>query len=1382
MRMTLTIRLLGAMVCGAMLLALAACFGADEPRAGGLPIAFSIEKPGRVSVGVFDRQGVLVRTLCNARPMEAGAHILHWDGLDLEGRPVPRGEYVWKLLQSQGLQAEYLMALGTNSGLDHWPGQHNGPVCVACDGRSVIVGGAPEGSPLMAKVGLDGKFDWNLAQFRAPEGAVDLSIDGDRVYTLQNSAMVDVLQTVSGERVTGIIATGTQPQPLAYRLVLPVRKLDAIAATADESRKIEVAVGDELPYLIRQKYLVRMLVGQNEKSDTVIGCKINGQWFGSYGLKPGAQMEMLGPSAYGTPQPIESANGKLVMEFSFKASQPGAEWSVPSMELIAPVERISARDGALVGIFPVADTLAWVEPQSGKILEQVKVPNLRDVALWDAQTALALSGNSVVKVGRDGSNSTVISDLIEPTRLAWDAASKTLWVVEGGTSQQIKRFGADFKWQATLGRAGGRKQGLYRAEDFLHVSGIDGDGHGGFVICEADSAPRRTSHFDRDGKPLREWYGGQQFYTFAAPEPDDPSLVWMDSHWGYLMQVKLDYAKKDWSVRACYRWDSELDPQFFGHGKMARRMFPIRLDLKGDGRKETYLWSDAHFGLLLKVDEAAGLLRPVAGMGVLDTGGYPPKKFEQLPMLWQEAAKKHAAQIPNDQANRLLRGFAWADGNNDYRMQGDELRLLPSDGHGFGGSSSPCQFLDDALNLYQARGYHGENLPAWSIFPAQGRTQSGAPIWDWKHSVAGSTSPFPSTVSLLKSPDGAMFTISQAGGDGYVALDTYGGAHGYQWPANQLDANAVCKWDKTGKLLWRVGPHASRQRQQPGELHCPVFLAGRANGAIGVCDKIISPCEFWSEDGLYIGGLLDRRSDDGLPARAYAWWRENLSDSDHFENLAAFQYDMALGGSLASLPNGDAVFFGCGWNNVPVYRVKGWDQIQRQQGVIPLTSDASHAVLNGHGLAGEYFSTEDFSGEPILRKVAPRVWFEPARNGFAWPAKDVKSARWKGTVEPRFSEDYTLSIYAKGRVRLWLGGKLLLDASSKTGAFHKSFAEPVRLLAGQRYALQAEWTGPTDGQCHLNWESLSQSIEHLPTAALGSELPGQLPVVSVKADSSHVDRPADESSGRVATWTVSRTGATTQPLVVSLDWLGSAKVRREYEPLPSTVTIPAGKTEVSVSAKLLPSKTIAPQRDLTLSLAVTSHYLQDGTPSAASIAIRDARSRKLDIAHVTVSGSPTKRPNERLNEASLSNLINGSGLNRQSDPPQHDIDIKHVWYADGADANHIALTFDVGQTCELSDLRVWNVNTRSAHGLGWGQGPTVRDAARQIRVSVSAAADGPWTDLGEFKLHEPPGDQPDPGDLIPLSQTARFVRLRFARPHDTQTVGLAEVELFGAPR
>ncbi len=82
----------------------------------------------------------------------------------------------------------------------------------------------------------------------------------------------------------------------------------------------------------------------------------------------------------------------------------------------------------------------------------------------------------------------------------------------------------------------------------------------------------------------------------------------------------------------------------------------------------------------------------------------------------------------------------------------------------------------------------------------------------------------------------------------------------------------------------------------------------------------------------------------------------------------------------------------------------------------------------------------------------------------------------------------------------------------------------------------------------------------------------------------------------------------------------------------------------------------------------------------------------------------------------------------------------------------------LGATCDVADVRVWNLNTRSAHGVGWGQGPTVRAAASRIRLSVADSTTGPWTDLGDFQftIH---GDRPDAGDLLPIGRrvaTSRF--------------------------
>lgn len=1347
----------------------AACGESDGPA-----VAFELKQAGRVSLALYDAGGRQVRTLLNAERMGSGGHRVAWDGLDLDGKPLAAGDYTWKLLESQGLQAEYLMALGTSTGLNHWPGQHGGPTTLACDGQSVVVGGTPEGSPLLAKIGLDGTFHWNQSQFKAPEGAIDSAIDGARLYSLQSSAIVRLLDKATGHPIPGVPG-----QVAAYQLTLPVRKLAPIASTG-ESVKLEIPATDGV------RYLFRMTVGQNEKSSTVIGCKIQEDWFGFNDLKPGQQRQVLGPLTYENQNPVTPRNGKISIEFTFKPSQPGAEWHAPEIEMVSPVERIDARDGALVATFPAADTLAWVEPGTGAVLEQVKIPQLRDVTLLDARTVLAISGNAVFKIGRDGSSATVISGLTEPSRLAWDAASRTLWVAEAGTSHQIKRFGADFKLQAALGRAGGRKMGLYRPGDFLDVADIAGDGAGGFVLCEHLSAPRRTAHFDRDGRMLREWFGGQQFYTFAAADPEDPTLVWMDSHWGHLMQVKVDYEKKEYVVRACYRWDAQVDPRLFTHFKMAARMVPFRADLQGAGQREQFLRSDAHAGLILKVDEAAGFLRPVAGLGVVMQGGSSHAAIddpdEKLSKIWVEAMARLGQKSADGWGVRkLYRGFGWSDMDGSFDDTKGRMTLFPSDGHGFGGGSSPALYIDSAFTIYQAGWPGTKGRPVWTAFPSESRTPSGAPIWGWANRVDGPILPGNSgdLISVLGDRAGNIFTLQRGGGDGYVAQGTYDAAHGWQWPANIIDASAVSKWDKEGRLLWRVGPHASRQAQKSGQLHHPVYLAGLVNGAVGVCDKIISPCEFWSEDGLYIGGLLDRRAEDGLPARAYAWWREDHLDGDRFDNLAAFQYDMIVGGSLAKLANGDVVYFGAGWNNVPVYRVKGWDQIGRQQGSVKLTQAASGASGLGTGLAGAFFASPDLAGAPALGQVAPRLWFEPARKGFEWPAlpgnPPVASARWTGELESKFSEAHTLSVYAKGSFRLWLGGRLIAEQAARDGGIQKVFGEPVHLVAGQRYAIQAEWAGPTDGQFHLNWESLSQPIEHIPTTALHPGAAAALPVVSVRGSRERVERPAAAKDAPAVEWIVARGTAGKAPLAVRMEWIGSAVAGRDYAPLPATVTIPAGKTEARVPIHLLAARSTAPTAGLVARPAVAPDYVLDGTLGSATLTLINPLNKRLEVARVSVAGKAASA----LNENFLLKLTDGSGLDRSTDTARHDTVLANAWYAASSLPDQTVLTFDLGAVCEVADVRIWNFNTRNAHGMGWGEGPSVRIATHAIRLSTGETPEGPWIKFDPFKLRRPPGDAPDPGELLPIGRRARYVRIHFMRPQEAPEFGLGEVEFYG---
>ena len=68
----------------------------ENPARGAASLAFSVERPGPVSVRVFDVRGALVRTLLSAES-PAGSRVLHWDGRDQSGAPAPSGLYFFRV-------------------------------------------------------------------------------------------------------------------------------------------------------------------------------------------------------------------------------------------------------------------------------------------------------------------------------------------------------------------------------------------------------------------------------------------------------------------------------------------------------------------------------------------------------------------------------------------------------------------------------------------------------------------------------------------------------------------------------------------------------------------------------------------------------------------------------------------------------------------------------------------------------------------------------------------------------------------------------------------------------------------------------------------------------------------------------------------------------------------------------------------------------------------------------------------------------------------------------------------------------------------------------------------------------------------------------------
>ncbi|MEI8084250.1 MAG: FlgD immunoglobulin-like domain containing protein, partial [Actinomycetes bacterium] len=295
---------------------------------------------------------------------------------------------------------------------------------------------------------------------------------------------------------------------------------------------------------------------------------------------------------------------------------------------LKPGAMIAARADSVVAAYRTNNLVEWINPQDGVALDSAAVDAPTDAAITSDGSVLILTSNTVVSLTRaDHKPVERIGGLTAAQRIAVDEVSGDIFVVEAGDSQQIKRFDASFALQATYGNKGGRpREGRYdQPTSFFGVTGICGDRQGGFLITEDGSAPRRTSHFNAKGELVSEWYGGQQFFEYASPDPQNPAFVWFDSAWGWLVQAEVDYSNKTWKVHATYSYLTatpglfDREAKLFGGWHVAHR------------NNQTYLWADYGFPRVVRVDEANRRLVPVAAIGLADPAPQNPPAGQPRP-------------------------------------------------------------------------------------------------------------------------------------------------------------------------------------------------------------------------------------------------------------------------------------------------------------------------------------------------------------------------------------------------------------------------------------------------------------------------------------------------------------------------------------------------------------------------------------------------------------------------------------------------------------------------------------------------------------------------------------------------------------------------------
>lgn len=128
------------------------------------------------------------------------------------------------------------------------------------------------------------------------------------------------------------------------------------------------------------------------------------------------------------------------------------------------------------------------------------------------------------------------------------------------------------------------------------------------------------------------------------------------------------------------------------------------------------------------------------------------------------------------------------------------------------------------------------------------------------------------------------------------------------------------------------------------------------------------------------------------------------------------------------------------------------------EAVVPVP--ASALTVNGKGsqagFKGEYFSNQELQGQAATLRIDPQINFDWGRYK---PTPQVSennfSVRWTGKLTPLESGTYKLGATADDGVRLYLDGKLLIDAWASNPT--KTVTKEVNLEAGRAYDVRMEY-------------------------------------------------------------------------------------------------------------------------------------------------------------------------------------------------------------------------------------------------------------------------------------------------------------------------------------
>ena len=473
------------------------------------------------------------------------------------------------------------------------------------------------------------------------------------------------------------------------------------------------------------------------------------------------------------------------------------------------VSGLAYGNGRLYVAYRDRNLVAVNDGKSGDLIETRRVPQPGRIALAPNGSLLAISGEQIVRVGRNGTSAVADDHLDEPAGIDIGPDGR-IYVTNRGGRQNVAVFSPKGKHIRDIGLRGGRPRlGRFNPAGMLQPAGCAVGPDNRLWVAENIDYPKRVSVWStQSGENVAEYFGASAYSPTVSMDPNHPDEVYCHN---VLWKVALDEGTKaPYSTLWRPLKANQPPAPSGGFGGVGIRVFTGPDNRQYGSRNNVLYRRDG----------------PI---------------FKPIVMFFRKGEFPVTAE-----SDRYEKGiqYAWIDRNGNQTIDPPEIQQTARVGKRGGGFT----WVDEDLNLYTpTTGRYGrQNGLLWS--PHEIR-ENGTPDYDFQHPES---LPFAArnrfTPVWTDPQDGALYQNSTVRKQNRVAFG--------RWTT---DGDRL--WGIPGTLFWKrtIG----MKRPGPGDMYALTAGLGVAGDFTGVA-TYYSGYHILTRDGQYVSMIMNPPASEGL--------------------------------------------------------------------------------------------------------------------------------------------------------------------------------------------------------------------------------------------------------------------------------------------------------------------------------------------------------------------------------------------------------------------------------------------------------------------------------------------------------------------------------------